>query len=143
MDLNSLGYLKYRSKRISRITSSYHPLKVFEELDKLDLESLLKENRGLSIEVGFSAGGGTISGGYLLDNGSLRPLESIRFKESIHSIITIGVRTRGKIRKNDRISIETQTVMDIISREKNKEPDYPRVCFLREDLSKACLVSFK
>lgn len=116
VDLNSQGYLKYRSGEIDRVTPTYHPLKIFEELDKLDLGSLMKENRGLSIETDFATGGrmrGT-NPLYLLDNGSMRPLEGISFVGT-HSSITISMEIRGEVQKTDDTFTETQSTTSIVS----------------------------
>lgn len=148
VSMNSHGEMDWYSYESDSVNPTLHPLKVFEEIDRLDLASLESGDAGLSINVGFQSGDigyrneyGNI---YHLEGGILKPLDEIIF-HSKYPWCTISI---FKLSPNETIITEDgQTISQAstVARVNGTVPPEERtfqIMFLSEDINKAVTVEY-
>lgn len=146
-ELGRKGKIDIREYETNSVSAAKHPLKVFEEIDKLGLASLEPGERGLVLQINFQSGDVGYSYNYLnlyqLEGGELLPLNEIVF-HSNYPWCTISVFKLGPVDSDmvtDNGSVISSTVTTapgpITPGERTSQ-----MWFLSEDINKAEIVEY-
>ncbi len=148
VSMNSRGEMDWYSYESNSVNPTLHPLKVFEEIDKLGLALQESGDAGLSINVGFQSGDVGYRNQYgnlfHLEGGNLKQLDEIVF-HSRYPWCTISV---FKLSPNETVITEdgqTTTQASTVVRINSAVPPEERtsqIWFLSEDINKAETVEY-
>jgi len=148
VSMNAHGEMNWYSYVSDLVNPTRHPLKVFEEIDKIGLASLESGDAGLSMHVEFQSGDvgyrnqyGNI---YHLEGGTLKPLDEIIF----HSQYPWCTTTVFKLSPNETVITRDGQIIAQAStavRINGVVPPEERtsqIWFLSEDINKAEVVEY-
>ncbi len=145
VSMNSRGEMDWYSYESNQVNPTLHPLKVFEEIDKLRLASLESGDAGLAMNIGFQSGDVgyryAYSDIYHLEGGVLRQLDEIVF-HSRTPWCTIGIFKLSSpetiVTGDGRTVTQATTVAGPVPPSKRTS----QIWFLSEDINKAEIVEY-
>jgi hypothetical protein len=143
--MNSKDEINIRTNEIASIQPTQHPLKIFEQIDRLGMASLKTGDEGLSLQIGFQQGDIGYSYDnldiYHLDNGTLLPLKEIIFHSS-YPWCTVSV--YELVPNETIITRDGHTIAQATTVSAPVPPDErtSQIWFLGDDINKATTIEY-